>query len=167
VPDDRSIARTIDRTYRVRGKQVHLRELPDVAAVREPRGTPIEARTLSSIAPDAALSHVRAFEQAGWTFVPRQQAADGAKVYLRPNGRVALGTNRLTVRIAPELSEPEARNLLEGEGFTVVQQLRMAPNVFVVAAPEGHDSVEAVGRLTVPDKVEFAEPELIEMIAGR
>jgi hypothetical protein len=161
---------TIDRTYRVRGKSVHLQELTDLAAVRSERTADRRALTASAlegIAPDVALPQVRAFEQAGWAFVPRQQAHDGAKVYLRPSGRVALGTNRLTVRVAGNRTDEEAQNVLGRHGVVVVDRLKFAPNLFVVAVPAGHDPVEAAERLVASGEVEFAEPELIEIIPGR
>jgi hypothetical protein len=160
---------TVDRMYRVRGKQVHLQELTDVVAVRsEPsadRRAPPAA--LEGIAPEGALPQVRAFEQAGWAFVPRQQAHDGAKVYLKPGGGVALGTNRLTVRVIGKHSDQEARNVLSRNGLVVVDRLKFAPNLFVVAVPPGQDTVEAAARLVASAEVEFAEPELIEIIPGR
>jgi hypothetical protein len=161
---------TIDRTYRTRGKQVHLQELADLAAVRSDQAgdrPALAEAALEGVAPEAALPQVRAFENAGWAFVPRQQAADGAKVYLRPNGRVSLGTNRLTVRVAGKRTVEEAEDLLRRHGFTVLERLKFAPNLFVVAVPAGHDPVEAAERLAASGEVEFAEPELIEAVPGR
>ena len=161
---------TIDRTYQQRGKQVHLQELTDLTAVRlerpEGRGT-VSAPALESIVPEGTLPQVRAFEDAGWAFVSRLQATDGAKVYLKPSGRVALGTNRLTVRVVGRYSDVEAREMLSRQGFAVVDRLKLASNLFVVAVPAGHDAVEAAGRLTGSGEVEFAEPEFIEAISGR
>ncbi len=162
---------TIDRTYRVRGKEVHLQELADLAAVRSERAggrRALSAAALAGAAPEAALLPMRAFENAGWAFVPRQQAADGAKVYLKPGGRLALGTNRLTVHVAGKRSDEEARDLLAHHGCTVIDRLKFAPNLFVVTVPAGDDPVEAAERLTaLGGEIEFAEPELIEIIPGR
>jgi hypothetical protein len=161
---------TIDRTYRVRGKQVRLRELADLAAVRSERAGNRAALTgaaLQGLAPEEALPQVRAFERAGWAFVPRQQAADGVKVYLEPSGRVALGTNRLTVRVAGKHSDEEVQGLLRRHGLTVLDRLKFAPNLYVVGVPAGDDALAAAERLLASGEVEFAEPEFIESISGR
>jgi len=160
---------TIERTYRMRGTQVHLQEVVDLAAVRSAStGRPrvLTAAAVGAIAPEAE-SQVRAFESAGWEFVPRHQAADGAKVYLKSGGRVALGTNRLTVRVAGECSDKEAAELLACHGFAVVDRLKFAPNLFVVEVASGRDAIEAAERLAASGEVEFAEPELIEVIPRR
>jgi hypothetical protein len=160
----------IDRTYQVRGKQVRLQELTDLAAVRSERGTgrvKMATKALDAVAPEVPLPQLRAFEDAGWAFVPRARAAGGAKVYLKSGGRVALGTNRLTVRVAGKRSEEEARELLARHGLTVVERLKFAPNLYVVEVPAGQDALEAAERLTASGDVEFAEPVLIEHLPGR
>jgi hypothetical protein len=160
----------IDRTYQVRGKSVRLRELTDLVAVRPQRSTDrpkLTAAALDAVAPEVPLPQVRAFEEAGWEFVPRERAADGAKVYLKSGGRVALGTNRLHVRVASERSDEEARALLARHGLTVVDRLKFAPNLYVVEVPAGQDALDMAGRLAASNEVEFAEPELIEIVPGR
>lgn len=161
---------TIDRTYRVRDKQVHLRELTDVVAVRSTsagdRGM-VAPETLKRIAPKADLSQIRALERSGWTLVPRERATDGAKVYLKSGDRVVLGTNRVTALVSPNYSEEEAKSLLERQGLQVVQRLKFAPNLFVATIPDDVDPLKEVLRLSSLDGVEFAEPEMIESIGGR
>ena len=181
---------TRERSFQSRGKQVVLQELSDLVAVRSkpPRagtaaasakgvsaaggGAAAAKRTARPAAPpDAppeALPQVRAFEDAGWSFVPRRQAGDGgARVYLKSGGRVALGTDRVSVRVAGDRSETEARDVLARHGFTVLDRLKFAPNLFVAAVPAGEDPLEAVARLAATGDVEFAEPELIELFTGR
>jgi hypothetical protein len=160
---------TVDRTYRVRGRDVHLQELADLAAVH---GTPATVRTipmaaLISMAPESVLPQVRAFEDAGWQFVPRHQSIEGARVYVKSGGRVALGTDRLTVHIVRNRSLEEAESLLSHKGFRIVDRLKFAPNLFVVQAPKGDDAIDAAKTLSADNAVEFAEPELIEIISGR
>ena len=180
----------IERTYRVRGKQVNLQELADVAAVRPdtarsaPAAAPAGPALLSArpeppppraarplamkgMAPDAALPQVRALEAAGWVFVPRDDAAGGARVYLKPGGRVVLGTDRLSVRVDAGRSEEEARQLLSRHGLSVRERLKLAPNLFVVSVPPGEDPLDVAARLTASGDVVFAEPELIEVLPGR
>jgi Fervidolysin N-terminal prodomain len=158
--------KSIDRTYRVRGNEVKLQELVDLSAVRSDERGALPLAPLDSVGPETARQ-VHAFQDAGWEFVPREQAAQGAKVYVRPGGGVALGTDRLTVRVASDRSAEEAAGLLDRHGFTVLDRLKFAPNLFVVRVPAGHDAVEAAQRLADSGEVEFAEPELIEYLPGR
>ena len=163
--------RKVERIYEVRGKQVRLQELPDLIAVRGENTRAASQPTRSQVenlTPPAAMDQVRALESAGWTFLPREEGAGGgAKVFLKSGDRVALGTNRLSVRMSDDLSPPAAEQSLHQMGFQVVDRLKFAPNLFVVAAPESEDLLEAAARLAKQPKVEFAEPELIEVISGR
>jgi hypothetical protein len=151
----------------MRGKQIHLAEVADVTAVKA--GDRRAAHGPASPDSDITLGMpgARAFENAGWTFVPRDQATGGSKVYLRPDGRMALGTNRLTVRVAGSHSDSDARELLGRRGFTVIAPLKLASNLFIVEPPSGQDAVEAAQSLAGTGEIEFAEPELIEIIGSQ
>ncbi len=158
---------TIDRTYRSRRKDIHVTELADFAAVPERR-----QETRDPVAPDGLLSvaplpSVYAFRDAGWAFVPRAEADHGARVYLQPSGQVVIGTDRLTVRVGGPRTEAEAKAVLEKLGVRVVERLRLAPNLFIVAVPPGGDALEAAARLSDSGEVDFAEPEFIELISTR
>lgn len=161
--------RLIDRTYPVRGKQIRLQELADLAAVRSQPGRGNKRSTVASLdeVPEAVQPSLRAFESAGWEFVPREQAPEGARVYLKSAGRLALSTNRLTVRLSSSLAPEQAREFLSRHGITSVEPLKFAPNLFTVTLPPGEDVLEAAARLTRAEGVEFAEPELLEPLSGR
>jgi hypothetical protein len=73
----------------------------------------------------------------------------------------------LTVQVADEQTAEQAQQLLQSHGFQIIDRLKLAPNLFVVKVPAGHDSVDAAQRLAASAEVKFAEPELIEMIPGR
>jgi hypothetical protein len=159
-----------NRKYQLRGREVQLQELEDLVAIRQDRTTQMHNQLVDSveeIASDVVLPQVRAFEDAGWTFVPREQSADGARVYLKKTGRVALNTGRLTVRMAPALPADQAENFLSELGYKIVDRLKMAPNLFVVEVPTGHDPIDAADQLAKLNNVVFAEPELIEMLSNR
>ncbi len=151
----------------MRGKKVQLDEVVGVAAVRGKGHAASDWGPLEQIAPELAIPSIRAFEAAGWSIVPRKAAIDGAKIYLRSNGRAALGTDRVTVRISENRSDQEGRNLLSSRGFTVVERLKLASNLYSVTIPPGIDCLEAAQSLATADDVEFAEPELIEVISHR
>ena len=156
----------IDRSYQLRGKQVHLQELTDVTAVhlgQAGSSTAGPSAAMEGLVPELAMPQVRAFEDAGWSFQSGRQPTDGAKVYLKPTGRVVLGTNRLVVRF----SNDQGRETLARLGLTVIDQPKFASNLFVVTVPHDLDVVEAAERLASSAGVEFAEPDFIEAIPGR
>lgn len=90
-------------------------------------------------------------------------SADGAHVIscsLGPNGADWDMTSVLELAIATAAVQGR-----DGRGVPI---LWAATNgLFVVAVPAGHDTVEAAARLIASGEVEFAEPELIEIIPGR
>jgi hypothetical protein len=162
--------KSVERSYQVRGKEVRLQELVDLVAVRAQQAsgeTNTSERKVDQFAPKEALAQVQAFENAGWAFVPRAESLNGAKVFLKSGDRIALGTNRLSVGMAPDLSGPDAEKTLQQLGFQVVDRLKMAPNLFIVTTPDSEDPLEAAARLAAQAKVQFAEPELVEVVSGR
>lgn len=160
----------IDRSYKVRGKPVHLHELTDIVAVRGD-GKGLSADQLDAVAPEVPLPQVRAFERAGWNFVDTTSAADvgpRAKVYVKKGGRLALDTGRLVVRVAGDSPDAKARELFAKYGLTVLGKVPIAPGLFQVAVDGGtRDAVEVAGELTDSGAVEFAEPEFLEYLDGR
>lgn len=162
--------KTIEQTYRVRGKPVQVKELADLAAVRAEGSThrpPVRRSPLDGLAPAEALPQVRAFEDAGWRFLPREQAADGYRVFVKSGGRIALGTNRLAIRVSESVPPTAAEALLEREGLSVIDRPRFVPNLFIAEVPPGQDVLETARRLDELQEIEFAEPQLIEALSGR
>lgn len=165
----------IDRSFQVRGKDIRLQELADVHAFHGEQSAENPTAPPANIAqfiPEEAAPQLHAFQDAGWNFqtndaVVKDGADSFAKVYLKSNGRMVLGTNRLSVRVSPQLSEQEARDLLERQGYTIREQLKFAPNLFIVSAPAGQDAVETASHLAALPRIEFAEPEFVEQILGR
>jgi len=159
----------IDRSYRVRGRPVHLHELTDIVAIRGD-GDGLSADQLDAVAPEVPLPQIRAFESAGWSFVGNTAAAVGprAKVYLKKGGRLALDTGRLVVRVAGDASDAKARELFAKYGLKVLGKVAIAPGLFQVTIEDGtRDAVEVAGELTDSGAVEFAEPDLLEYTGGR
>jgi hypothetical protein len=180
-----------ERSFRRRGRQVHLRELTDWVAwhpprsetartglksVRPPsrRGLP-ELQRLDQVAPDVPLSEIRAFEDAGWTFVPRSTVeaihADirPTNVYIESNGRLVLCANTLTVKFRDELSTSRASDFLKGYGCRVLEKMSFAPGLFRIALTDGArgDALDLAEELQHSPAIEFAEPEFIERMGTR
>lgn len=185
-----------ERSFQRRGKQVSLRELTDLFAVRQDSAAVLESarpftaesadarsparavvagEALSSLTREVPAPQLQAFEAAGWTFVPREQAevllqeVPKARVYIRPGGRLALGTDTLTVKFQKDLTEEEANQRLAPHGCRVLERLSFAPGFFrvQVTEPSQTDAIEVANQLARTEGYEIAEPELIEMMGGR
>jgi hypothetical protein len=166
-----------ERSFVQRNKPVVLREMTDVAAFREEGGAkraPATGSTADVIAREVPASQVRAFEEAGWTFGERpagEPPADApqAKVFVKADGRLALGTNLLTVQFREDVSEEQANEMLQPYGCHVVKRLTFAPGLFQVAVtdPSRGDAIEVANQLQTSGLVKFAEPELIEVTGPR
>ena len=167
-----------DRSYVQRKKQVRLRELTDVVALRgegdERKAQPEKRGVPEAIHPEVPAAQVRAFEDAGWTFQQRSagavpEAAAQAKVFVKEGGRLALGTNQLTVKFPEDVSEERANELLRPYGGEVAQRLTFAPGLFQVAVTDQGrgDLLDVANQLEESGLVEFAEPVLIEQSGGR
>ncbi|MFE6175554.1 S8 family serine peptidase [Streptomyces sp. NPDC056464] len=182
----------MSRQYYQRGHLVEAEELDDVVAVK--MGTEIRASAAAERAAElgsSARGEIReagvddettdAFARASWVFVrPNQRTrevftAGGAipgaetsgKVIRRPNGRIGIATDALTVRLEPELSEEEAERELEAAGLTVVGRLGFARNLYEVRAPASQDALAASVELHGNDRFVFAEPAFIEHVPAR
>lgn len=191
-----------ERSFRrYNGKEVRLRELTDLVALRSTkreakpptttskgrgsvsasrRGGPAErarlqSRALDAIAPEVPLPEVRAFEDAGWVFVPPFDSKDSSaedpsvKVFVKQGGRLALGTNRLVVQFDDEPSQERADELLRPYGCRVIDALNFAPGLFkveVTGEAKG-DALDVANELVASGVCKFAEPELIESVSGR
>jgi hypothetical protein len=170
-----------ERSYIQRNKRVQLWEVPEVVALQPKQGGKTRRRRGSSQAKSADVlpsdvpqSQVRAFESAGWVFQDRSSAelpagVEHAKVFVKPGGRVALGTNLLTVQLPGEPSEDKANEVLEPYGVQVAERLTFAPGLFQVAItdPSAGDALEVANRLVDSGLVTFAEPVLIEATGHR
>lgn len=162
-----------ERSFLRRGRQVSLRELTDLIAVRSSgREGKSSEETRADLIREVPDPQVHAFEAAGWVFVPRSQALPQeiprAKVFVRPGGRLALSTGILTVKFREDLTEEEADRHLAPFGCRVIERLRFAPGFFraQVTEPKG-DVIDVANRLIESEVCEAVEPELIEIIASR
>ena len=191
-----------ERSFRRRGNEVRLRELTDLIALRipdseskssaapatqdEPEIRPLSRRdgvlnsarlkshVLDAIAPEVLLPEVRAFEDAGWLFVPSSEvgatdAAARAKVFVNPEGRLALITNKLHLQLQDDPSKQQANEILHPYGCRVLEKLSFAPGLFrvEVADESRKDALDVANELVASGVCKFAEPELIEALSGR
>ena len=161
------------RQFQQRGKPVQVEEVGDLFAVR----TGLVTKALASDAvvkavPGLSKPAVDAFRDAGWEFVRSPEPpteAPSARLYVKSGGRPILGTNRLTVKLTPDLKPADAEALLARHGGKVIERLTFAPNLYQVAVdpPAGKDALDVAGELTAEPSVEFAEPEFLEVLGRR
>jgi len=165
-----------ERTFQQRNKSMQVQELTDVVAVRTEKAEK-GARSRGQV-PEAVAAHVpeaqvNAFQDAGWEFkeassdVPEGEVK--AKVFVKSDGRLALGTDRLTVQLRGVDSVEEANNVLAPFGCQVIRQLTFAPGLFEVALTDesNGDAIDVANRLVESGLVEFADPNLMENIPAR
>ncbi|SEB77815.1 S8 family serine peptidase [Streptomyces sp. PAN_FS17] len=181
----------MSRQYYQRGHLVEAEELDDVVAVKMDTEIHERAAERATELGSSARGEIReagvddettdAFARASWVFVrPNQRTREmftagerisGAettgKVIRRPNGRIGIATDALTVRLQPELSEEEAERELQAAGLTVVGKLGFAENLYEVRAPSSQDALAASVELHENDRFVFAEPAFIEHVPTR
>ena len=182
-----------ERTFRLRGREVHLRELTDLVALHPPdlkdktevAGYPerdksfgnlrLKPETLTAMVPGIPLADVRTFEASGWIFAAREASGDlaqtvlAAKVFIKSDGRLVLSLNRLVVKLLGDPPEAEANKSLEPYAARVVGTFSFSPGLFSVevAKQAAGDAIDVANGLVASGACEFAEPEFLEVISGR
>jgi hypothetical protein len=179
-----------ERTYKTRDRTARLAELPNLFAV--PAGSasggaeqvaggqqakndapPLDAQSVAQADNRIDSAQVQAFQAAGWQFVrpaAQTEASKGLmKVFVRPDGRLVIAPNRLTVKLADALTEADVERVLAQHGCRVLHRLKFAPNLYEVAVEPGaaKDVLDVAEDLAAVPGVEFAEPQLLEQFANR
>ena len=114
----------------------------------------------------------RAFERAGWTFVRaglNDGRAGGTKAdhdVIYADGHLKILSHALNVKFRPSASQSTVKSILEEYGLALRRGLGFSPNLFLVEDFSG-DSMSKAKSLNALDDVVYAEPVLIEPIAGR
>lgn len=179
------------RPLKIRGEQIRIDEVPGVYAVNvrdangsaapdaaagaiAPGGLPaLDVESVASSAPGIRRASIEALQNAGWRFVrtahpPRPDEAV-AKLFVMEDGRPVLSTRRLVLGLKENVTGARMADLLARHGVRVIEPLAFAPGVYQVAidphAPG--DVLDAAAALDAEADVDFAEPEFIEVIAGR
>lgn len=113
------------------------------------------------------------FTRAGWAFVestPRINQTGARPVFKDSDGHLKIDSGNLNVRFAGEASISEIERLLKEHGLLIRRQLGFAPNLYTVGPKQANtvtNSVETAKLLTTFQKVEYAEPVLIEAFGAR
>lgn len=181
----------MSRQYYQRGHLVEAEELDDVIAVKIGTDTRGSAADVEAELGSSARGEIReagvddettdAFARASWVFIrPNQRTREAfttggeipaaeatGKVIRRPNGRIGIATDALTVRLEPMLSEEDAERELAAADLTIVSKLGFAKNLYEVRAPASQDALAASVELHDNDRFVFAEPSFIEHVPAR
>lgn len=186
----------MERHYYSRGRLRTLEQIEGVLAVRmstdatgqrlvglEDFGFPATRRT-EETEPILTLSEdeAAAYQKAGWEFIRPTELTVRAleegtlpegilnisPVYHRADGRVVIiETDRLTVKLNPELSEGEVRATLQASGLEPIRCLKFAPNLYEVQIRGHRDALDLSVELQEHESFVYAEPVMIECIPGR
>jgi subtilisin family serine protease len=97
----------------------------------------------------------------------RDVARDRYRVYRTTNGRIMLGTNRLTIKLRDDLSPDDANEWLERQGLVEYDRLSFGTNLVQVAVPAGRHELELARALHGEPAVIYAEPDFVEELSGR
>jgi hypothetical protein len=177
------------RPLKIRGAQVRIEEIPGVHAVNtgggdgsrpDPEaalgvdGLPVlDAESVASAAPGVRRGSIEALQNAGWRFVrtahpPRPDEA-AAKLFVMEGGRPVLSTRRLVLGLKEHVTGARMADLLAKHGVRVIAPVTFAPGVYQVEiGPHAlGDVLDVAAALDAEADVDFAEPEFIEVIAGR
>lgn len=180
------------RHYFVRDRRVVVEEVEGVVALRSRPDARDEsgATALAGLgeSAEALIGEVvdsrglAAFQRAGWAFVvpnettsasmsrsvmPDHIEAVGTVVVLPGGESIGILTKLLNVQLAPELTEKEADAVLEERHLDVVRHLSFGRNLYETVATGWQDAIAASVELHDDRRFVFAEPVLIEHIAGR
>jgi len=183
------------REYKIRGKLVSVNELEGIRAIKPTFKTneffksientfDKEARNLfKSIQADfpKVKEQLRSFSDAGWVFIkPTEnnlQKLDNrsfelptidvsSKVYHDEDDNVLVSTNRINLKLLPDISISMAREFLDQNHLELIREQGYAPNLFEVTI-EANDVIDIANELSASDKVVYAEPQMILYIPQR
>jgi hypothetical protein len=177
------------RTFHLRGKPIQIKESTDIVAIKPGHGAAEATQrggknaagrrariAFEAMAPGVPQQDVRALENAGWRFVRSEEATQygkgtvAAKVFVKPGGRLALGTDRLTVKLRGADDTKTAQTVLDKYGVRVLNALKFARGLYQVeidATGTTKDALDVADELMNAGIVEFAEPEFVEVLGPR
>ncbi len=122
-----------------------------------------------------------AFNRAGWLFVrpsaelaravesrqTPQQVAFIGRVFRHSDGHLEIGTDRLTVKLQPQLSQSEVQSALAAANLEVVRELKFAPYLYEVRVGAGSDPLDVAVALHENPAFIYAEPQMLRHLPQR
>ena len=184
-------------TFKLRNRSVTIASLDALAAVhpaaevRSGRSAREVARRFGSPPTDDTRGgkaglvlparNRKVFERAGWMFVEPGAAVSRAavtrapveganavrRVYIARSGTM-IGTDRVTVKFDPDVSESEAIARMKRDKLVLVRNLGFSPNTYEARISVQRPEMEVVQELQEQtERYRFVEPVLLEAITGR
>lgn len=181
----------MERHFYVRDRRVEVEEIDGVVALRSRAdASEMEAAAVAGLGEPAAArvgevvdsEVLSAFHRAGWTFVrpdettrasiarsetPEHVEATGTVVVLPGGEAIGILTRFLNVQLDSGLTETEADAVLTDCNLEVVRRLNFGKNLYETVAVGWQDAIAASVELHDDSRFVFAEPALIEHMAGR
>jgi subtilisin family serine protease len=174
----------VERTFFRQGRPVHVEQLDGIVAIRvepearslEPEMAPASRDTMDTYGIGPA--QVSTFGRANWFFVedtPQVRERFAARttqevphyVVRDEDGRISVVGDRLIVKLSPNLSDSQVRKFFRESGTEIVRKLPFSSNLYEVRAIDGGDAIDKSMQLHGKQDVVYAEPDLIQEIAGR
>ena len=120
----------------------------------------------------------RLFERGGWNFIPatrdlkkaaasRKPLANGdiaREVFRTDKGSLLVTTDLVTLQLAREMSEMEARSILRRDRLEDIRRLGFGRNLFEVKVPSGKSLPDEIERLQKTNNYRWVEPTLVQTI---
>ena len=172
---------SMKRYYYIRGHRREVEQLEGIMALQvAPDSRAGITSKLGTEQLQVSGAELEIFENAGWAFVEESAASQrgvgtlpgnvriSGAVFRRPDdGTIIIGTNDLTIKLQPDLSEENAANKLQRERLSIKRRFKFSPNLFEVNVPAEVDPLDLANRLQEDEDVIFAEPVMIEHIQQR
>lgn len=171
---------SMKRHYYIRGQRREVEQIEGVLALQV---SPDSRAGITSKVGTEQLQvsgdELKVFENAGWAFVeessasqrgmnPLKGTATSGIVFRRPeDGTIIIGTNALTVKLRPELTEENATNKLQGARLSIIRRFKFAPNLFEVSVADEVDVIDVANKLQDDKDILYAEPVMIEHMQQR
>jgi subtilisin family serine protease len=183
------------KEYTIRGRKVVVDELENVRAVKPAIKTNESFRNIATSLDNSAKvlfknlqqdlpiakDQLMAYSNAGWVFVQPSQAnitrldsrsftspdiIQSNKVYADQRGNVIISTNKINVKLVPEMDAAEAETFLRENHLSITRAQGYAPNLYEVETAAA-DVIAVVNQLAASKFVVYAEPQMITHLPHR
>jgi subtilisin family serine protease len=164
------------RNYYIRNNLYEVEQIDGIKAVKISSSDELgKVSRVSSDRLQVSKEHLQVFQDSGWEFMENSvsspqnhEVSNAGTVFRRPKERtLMIGTNELTVKLKPEITELNAEERLRAEGVSIKRRLKFAPNLFVVNISAETDLLKIAEKLQKDKDFVYAEPVLLEYISNR
>jgi Subtilase family len=167
------------RNYYIRNNLHEVEQISGIKAVKISSSDELgRVSRVSSDRLQVSEEHLKVFQNSGWAFIENSvsshennEISNAGTVFRRTeDGTLMIGTNELTVKLKPEISELKAEERLRREDglSTIKRRLKLVPNLFTVNISAEADSLGIANKLREDkDFFVYAEPVMLEYMSYR